>query len=106
MTAPQVFRRPRARRDVVEHAVYISAENLEAAERFLDAIEQAFTLLVKNPAIGSSRELSNPRLVGLRMWPIKGFRKYLVFYRPVTDGIEVIRVLRGEQDIVAILEDE
>jgi toxin ParE1/3/4 len=106
MTVPRVSQRPRARRDVVDHAVYISAGNLEAAERFLDAVERAFAFLAKNPEIGSPRHCQNPRLVGLRMWPIRGFRKYLVFYCPRADGIEVVRVLRGERDIAAILEKE
>jgi plasmid stabilization system protein ParE len=31
------------------------------------------------------------------------FRKYLVFYRPIPGGIEVLRVLHGSRDIAAIL---
>ena len=58
------------------------------------------------PEMGSPREFENPRLTGLRMWPIKGFLRYLIFYRPFEDGIEIIRVLRGEQDITAILKDK
>ena len=34
------------------------------------------------------------------------FPKYLVFYRPITDGIEVIRVLHGARDLDGILADE
>ncbi len=106
MTPPRIYRRPQARQDLVDQAVYISEENLAAAERFLDAAEDTFTLLTTQPEMGSLREFNNPRLVGLRMWPIKGFHRYLIFYRPTGDGIEIIRVLRGEQDIAAIFEDK
>ena len=34
--------------------------------------------------------------LGLRSFPIK---KHIVFYRPVNDGIEVIRFLHGSQDV-------
>ncbi len=106
MTPPRIHRRPQARRDLVDHALYISEENLDAAERFLDAAEETFTLLTTQPEMGSPREFKNPRLAGLRMWPVKGFHRYLIFYRPTGDGIEIIRILRGEQDIAAIFEDE
>lgn len=31
---------------------------------------------------------------------------YLIFYRPLPDGIEILRVLHGARDIAAILFDE
>ena len=33
------------------------------------------------------------------MWRVKGFEKYLVFYRPLKDGIVVLRVIHGARDI-------
>ncbi len=33
------------------------------------------------------------------MWPIPGFKKYLIFYRPIRNGIEVGRVLHGAMDL-------
>jgi toxin ParE1/3/4 len=33
------------------------------------------------------------------MWPIGGFEKYLIFYLPLPDGIDVIRVVHGARDI-------
>jgi len=34
------------------------------------------------------------------------FRKYLVFYRPISGGIEVLHVLHGARDIAGILAEE
>jgi toxin ParE1/3/4 len=58
------------------------------------------------PGMGSPREVANPLMVGIRAWQIRGFASYLIFYRPSSDGIEVIRVLHGARDIETILEAE
>ena len=34
------------------------------------------------------------------------FRNHIVFYRPVADGIEILRVLHGARDLVSILAEE
>jgi len=40
--------------------------------------------------------------VGLRAWPIDGFRNHLVFYRPTDEGVDIVRVLHGARDIEAL----
>ena len=57
--------------------------------------------LAKNPLMGRARdELSDD----LRSWPIK---PYIVFYLPLSDGVEVVRVLHGSRDIENLfLEDD
>lgn len=102
----RVVVRPRADRDLTEHAQYIARDNVEVGLRFYTAAEETFQALAALPKMGSARDYRNPRLTGLRMWRVKDFEKYLIFYRPMRDGIEVIRVLRGEQDIEAILVEE
>ncbi|MGH9438287.1 MAG: type II toxin-antitoxin system RelE/ParE family toxin, partial [Terriglobia bacterium] len=37
-------------------------------------------------------------------FPVKDFPKYLIFYRPIRDGIEVVRVIHGARDIPALFE--
>lgn len=56
------------------------------------------------PLIGVSRPFSKPGLEDLRMWPIPDFEKFLIFYRPLADGIQVVRVLYGMRDIPVIME--
>jgi toxin ParE1/3/4 len=42
----------------------------------------------------------------VRVYPLPhGYCSYLVFYRPVAEGIEVIRVLHGARDLEAALEE-
>ncbi len=103
----RVVRRPRARRDLLEHFIYIGENaSVEDAERFLRAAEAAFEQLAKRPEMGARRDYHKPDLTGLRMWPIGGFEKYLVFYRPTDQGIDVIRVLHGARDLKRLFEEE
>jgi toxin ParE1/3/4 len=103
---PRIIIRPRADRDLDDHAEYIARDNLEAARRFYDAAAKAFEQLVVLPEMGSPQTFRNPALTGLRMWRIPRFERYLIFYRPIQEGIEVIRVLHAARDIGAILEQE
>jgi toxin ParE1/3/4 len=52
-------------------------------------------MLVQNPMAGRDRpELQR----GLRSFPVGS---YLIFHLPLSDGIEVVRVMSGRQDIDA-----
>lgn len=57
------------------------------------------------PEMGRRYETKDSRLQGLYKWPIHGFEKHLVFYRPTDDGIEVIRVIHGMRDIPSVLDE-
>ena len=102
MTGRLIVRSPVADRDVRAAAHAIAKNNLSAAIRFVDAVQATEELLLNAPGIGSSRDFDNPALTGMRVHPVKGFRKYLVFYIPRSDGIEVVRVLHGARDLPAI----
>jgi toxin ParE1/3/4 len=91
---PQVIRTPQAHLDLVEIGVYIAEDNLEAALRLLDAMQAKFQLLARSPELGRKREELAP---GLRSFPAA--HNYLVFYKPIDNGIEIIRVLHGSRDI-------
>jgi len=40
----------------------------------------------------------------MRVFPVKSFENYLVFYRPIRDGIEVVRVIHGARDASRVFE--
>jgi toxin ParE1/3/4 len=42
-------------------------------------------------------------LADLRAWPILRFFNYVIYYRPVPDGIEVVRILHAARDRDAFL---
>lgn len=91
----RVIRSRAARRDVIEHAVYIGQEDKGAAERFLDAVQTAYVRIGEFPKIGVERSFQLPALRGIRMWPVPGFERYLIFYRLEKDCIRIARLLNG-----------
>jgi plasmid stabilization system protein ParE len=42
----------------------------------------------------------------MRVHIVSGFRKYMLFYIPREGQIEIVRVLHGARDVVALFEDE
>lgn len=96
---PNIYQRAAARRDLVEHFVYL-AENagMNLAERFLTNAAISFNTLADQPLIGSPLTLRHPALAGLRKWPVKDFDNYLIFYLPRSDGVSIVRVLHGARD--------
>lgn len=93
---PRVIKTPAAEDDLVQIGAYIAADNPAAADRLLDKIEEMLNLLAEFPGLGRSREEFAP---SLRSIPIG---KYLLFYLPIENGIELIRVLHGARDLPAI----
>jgi toxin ParE1/3/4 len=101
-----VIRRPAAKRDLIDHFVYLGEEaGLGAAERFMEAAKRSFERVRKTPAMGSPCEFLNPVWAELRRWPIMGFSDYLVFYRYRASDVEIVRVLHGARDIAAMFQN-
>jgi plasmid stabilization system protein ParE len=102
----QIIKRPAAVEDLVAHAEYYVRQGApETARRFLKAADRALTLLAKMPEMGHVWSAPYPQLAGVRVWPVKNF-PHLIFYRPVSEGIEFLHVFHGAQDIAALLEAE
>ncbi len=101
----RVRRRTLAKRDLVEHFVYL-AENagVETAGRFLTAVEFTFQELARMPEMGARRTFRNPRFKGIRKWQVRGFESYLIFYFSLQDSIDVVRVLYGARDLDALFD--
>ena len=67
---------PAADRDLDDQAAYLLAEaSLDTALRFYDAASVTFGKIAGMPGIGEQWPSANPRLDGLRVWRIEGFRK-------------------------------
>jgi toxin ParE1/3/4 len=96
---------PAADRDLDDQAAYLTSEaSLEAALRFYDAASSTFAKLADMAGIGERWPSTNPRLTDIRVWRIDHFDKHLIFYRPVDDGIEIVRIIHAARDIDAVLE--
>ena len=103
-----VHRRAGAQRDLIAiYRRYAREAGLRIADRFLIAAEEAFRLLASMPGMGTRYGYDHPALAELRVSPLSSpFKVYLVFYHPVVDGIEIVRVLHGARDIHRILAEE
>ncbi len=92
---------PKADVDLDNQFNFIAHDNLDAAQRFLAAAQDAFTRLNRMPELGVLAHFEN-----IRFWPIAHFRNHLIFYRPISDGIEIVRVLDGARDWHRVLEED
>jgi plasmid stabilization system protein ParE len=89
---------PRAEQDVSDLWDYIAADNIEAADRVLAALEKTLHRLAENPGIGHLREdLADRRHRFLLVY------SYLIVYRFETQPLQVIRVLHAARDVQSIL---
>jgi toxin ParE1/3/4 len=107
MSRRRIVRRPAAANDLAEQAAwYITHAGQEVADRFLAAAKRTAEELLRAPEIGPHREHLNPALKGLRMFPVQGFDRHLIFYRPTEAGIELVRVLHASRDVATIIAAE
>ena len=103
----RVLRRGAARRDLVAIIRHYAREaGLVTARRFRELAEDTFRRLAGMPGMGAHYDHEHPALADLRFFPVTRFKSYLVFYRPIAGGIEVVRVLHGARDIHGILAEE
>jgi len=103
--AKPVVPREQANQDVEDALAYYLAEVAEAAAPgFVHAFEQAYAHIGRNPATGSPRYAHELNLPGLRSWPLTR-SPYLDFYVERSDHVDVWRVLKGQRDIPAWMQD-
>ena len=99
--------RPGAKDDILrQFRYYLLEDALDAATRFLDAVDQSIEAICDMPHIGAPKLLKNPALSGLRFWAVKDFEAMLIFYIVQPEALRVVRVLHGKRDIKKILERE
>ncbi len=99
-----IRRTTQVRQDIVNIYGYIHERSPQSAERVLEAIERTIKSLGDMPGIGRRWDSHDPRLEGMRVAVISPYRNYLIFYRPVANGIEVYRVVHGAQELERIIE--
>jgi toxin ParE1/3/4 len=100
-----VVPRAQAQRDIEDAIAYYLAEGSEqAAMGFVDAIEQALAHIGRHPDTGSPRYAHELNLPGLRCWPLKRY-PYLAFYVERDDHVDVWRILHGQRDIPAWMQE-
>jgi len=102
----EILLRPEADRDVDDLADYLGRDRREVGRRFYEAAWRVFRQLAAMPEVGRPQDFGRPELAGLRRIRVPGFEKSLIFYRPIDDGVEVLRVVHGARDLPALFEGE
>jgi toxin ParE1/3/4 len=93
----RVVRSAVAERDLIEIWSYIAEDNPTAADRLLDAVDAACARLAENPQLSPVRRDLAP---DVRYWVVG---RYLILYRMIADGIEVVRVVHGARHLPDLL---
>jgi len=88
-----IQRTAQAEEDLIEIWIYIAQDNPGAADRVLDDIDERFHALADNPLMGRLR----PDIAQeLRYFTVG---KYLILYRIVPGGIQIVRIIHGARDL-------
>lgn len=79
--------------DLDDIVAQISQDNLQAATAWLNGIRSLFELLATQPEIG--QQIHTRRHGDLRCHV---YGNYLVYYRAIRGGVQIVRVLHGARD--------
>jgi len=84
--------------DLDEIWEYIANDNINAADRWIDKLFDAFEVIARNPGIGHKRQ----DLTGypVLFWPVGA---YLILYRIQPAQVEIVAVTQGARDIPSFL---
>ena len=94
-----------AARDIQTAAEYYRDEaDLQVAESFINAVQQAVQQIARWPGSGSGRFAEVLGLPGLRTVALRRF-PYIIFYIERHDQVDVWRVLHAHRDIPDALRD-
>ena len=74
---------------------------MAAARRFLAEARDSFLELAQMPHLGAPGK--SRKFPTLRMWRVRHFEKYLIFYQPIPEGVRVERVIHAAEDYTRIL---
>ena len=96
----RITRRPLAAADILDIWDHIAEDSVEQADRWVDKLDEKFKLIATQPLMGRARdELADD----LRSFP---YGRYVIFYAPLADGIDVVRVLHSARDIDAVFGED
>jgi len=84
---------PQADLDLDSIWEFIASDSVPAAEKQIGRLGEIFEMLMENPLAGRERRELR---ADLRSFSVGN---YIIFYVPLPDGVEIIRIMHGRQDI-------
>ena len=89
-----------AEADLDEIWQYIAQDNLDAAERVLEELENAFRSLARMPHMGHRR--TDVTKGDVLFWDV---RPYVIVYQPEARPLDIVAVLHGRRNIKKVLRE-
>jgi plasmid stabilization system protein ParE len=84
--------------ELLDIAEFLGVDDPDAGRRFIDACEETFADLAAMPHLGSKRSFDHPDLKEVRMWHVKNYREYLIFYKPTKSTLHLLHLVHGARD--------
>jgi toxin ParE1/3/4 len=106
VASPEIILAPCVEDELLAIWEYIARDNPAAATRVAESAYETFAILAAKPDLGRPRKFRNTRLRNIRSWHICGFDNYVIFYRSIPQGIQVLHVFHGARDLDALFERE
>ena len=90
---------PKARRDLMDiHRNLNETLGNSKADQFETSASQTFLDLARMPNIGASRKMERDPHRDVRMWRVRDFMEYLIFYSVEPDLVRIDRVIHAKRD--------
>ena len=101
-----IRRHPEASCDLDVIVDYLAQFDPRVAVRFVTAVEETAAVIERLPTLGEAYPSNSSVFRGIRRTTVKKFRKYVIYYRVIESGIEILRILHGLRNAKAIFEAE
>ena len=88
--------------DAIYDYITDDRQSLDEADRWLDELIQLFRLMATQPRMGRLYEPLHKTLPNTRMFPSGA---YVIFYVPISDGINVLHVAHTARDRSAVFRE-
>lgn len=95
-----ILKTPRAEQDLLEIWYYIALDNPERATRYLKQLEQTLHTIAAMPHMGKQRPELHPNIRSVI------HEHYVIFYRLMQEGVEIVRVLHTARDMSTLVKGQ
>jgi toxin ParE1/3/4 len=82
--------------DLTEIMEYIAADNLSAADRWVEKMQQRCKLIATNPEMGQLRPEYGDRIRSVSVG------RFVIFHRLTNDTLEIVRIIPGDQNVTSL----
>ena len=90
---------PISEQDIEDHYVFIASENLTAAKKFFQSVQEMTKTISRMPQIGTVFSIQRDIPLEIRYLPISGFGHHLIFYKISGKTIRILRLLHSARDL-------